>query len=98
MTVHFRYVAEFQAEAWVNDYAMPIDEPTAEWDVTDLLVNAPAGSYLSKLKRAADESEWTIDNDDYLRDTAPTECQQHCGPFTITVTKDPLFHLLGADD
>lgn len=75
-----RVIAKFQPQAWVNDYAYPVDPAgDPEWDVTDEIVAMGREKALA-LKDDTYES-------DYLRYSrhAPKWVQEWSGPFYIEI-------------
>ncbi len=87
-----RIIADFQAEAWQRDYAVPVDpEGDREWNAT---------AYLFKINTDGDEQEYSLDSiedgtlprdafnyGDYFRSdpAAPWWVQEWDGPFTINI-------------
>lgn len=80
------YEATFSPEAWVNDYAIPVDpEGDTKWDCT-AMVEANA-SYFAMVFGDRDSLGGYIDRDDVLKSdpAAPEWVREWCGPFTIRV-------------
>jgi hypothetical protein len=88
----FRYTARFQAEAWINDCAVPVDaEGPSDWDCT-AFVDEPTLAYLKRQAARQDESVddsvfGVLDNDDVFKDdpAAPGWVREWRGPFSIRV-------------
>lgn len=81
-----RYVATYAPEAWVNDYAVPIDvDGPNTWDCTDYLTSC--GDYGTRIAEKLQTEYSVIDTDDVLAQdpTAPELVRSHRGPFTVTV-------------
>lgn len=80
-----RFRAVFSPEAWIRNYAEPVD-PLGEdtWDCTAFLM---AEELLPEVERAMDEAgEWKDDADRLKEDpAAPQWVKDWRGPFTITV-------------
>lgn len=84
-----RYIAHFQPQAWVGDYAVDVDaQGEQEWDCTSRFKE------LSKEHIDPDEVEaeilddgWWLDSADVFHgdDNAPDWVNDYEGPFTITV-------------
>jgi hypothetical protein len=80
-------VATFQAEAWINDYAVPVDaEGPTEWDPRPYLDAEWPALLPEVLADCAEGDEWA-DSDDVLKEdpNAPEWVRDWRGPFTITV-------------
>lgn len=91
-----RYLAEFEPQAWQNDYAVPVDpEGETEWDCTAFVTNPPewvSKDYFgAKFQEELDSVQgYFVDNDDVLQKdpAAPEWVRRWRGPFTITVTAE----------
>ena len=92
------YIAHFQAEAWMRDYAVPVDaEGPEEWDCTAELLRlvqpgvlTPGPLTLAEVDASiAEDGDWQ-DNDDVLKGdpASPEWIREWRGPFTITVTME----------
>lgn len=84
----FTYMAEFTAEAWLNDHAISVDpEGDTVWDAT--VAVKESSEYFSR--EAARNGDWidVQDNSDVLKDdpNAPEWVREWSGPFTIRVTR-----------
>lgn len=78
--VPLRYVAHFQPEAWVNNYAIAVDDEGEDtWDVTDAVA--------AIWDEPFDLDETRTDDDDVLKTHpgAPAWVRDWSGPFTIEV-------------
>lgn len=84
-----KYVATFDPQAWMNDYALSVDpEGDTDWDCTEAVrefVGADGG--LMKPFRLMNYGDDYLDNDDILKSdpAAPEWVREWSGPFTITV-------------
>lgn len=92
-----KYTATIQPEAWINDYAIPVDAPgPVTWDCTRFAVENR--EYLDRL--AAEENakyrdpwaEGVTDNDDVFRGdpAAPGWVGDWSGPFTIRISREEV--------
>ena len=82
-----RYIAHFQAEAWQNDYANPVDpEGPEEWDCTEHLTKRKVVQSVDACLLVAEDWE---DSFDILKGdpAAPEWIREWRGPFTITVRR-----------
>lgn len=89
-----RYKAKFIPQAWINDYAFPIDpEGEIEWDCTTFVTSPPAWCERfseAAVQRKIEENGYFLDADDVLKNdpTSPEWVRRWRGPFTITVEYD----------
>lgn len=76
--------AEFLGQAWVNDYAVAIDDGHAEWDATAFFRELPT-EYRNDLEVCLRDDGITLDHHDYFKDdpAAPELVRRHSGPFDI---------------
>jgi hypothetical protein len=83
------YTAHFQAEAWVDEYAVPVDPMgPEEWDCTKFARDhADYVDRLSYLDRRYDDALGPVDRDDLFADdpAAPEWVRTWQGPFTIRI-------------
>ena len=82
-----RYIARFQPEAWLNDYAIAVDpDGPTEWNCT-AFVTPDVRAYLDGcVKRRDDDlTSGVLDDDDVFIDdpAAPEWVRRWRGPFTI---------------
>lgn len=85
-----KYTATFTPEAWINDYAVPVDpEGPTEWDCS-AFVDADTLAYLEQCAQRRGD-DWQLDDvldlDDVFKDdpAAPQWVREWRGPFTIRV-------------
>jgi hypothetical protein len=81
-----RFIAKFDPQAWVNDYAMSVDpQGPQEWDVTDFVLRRK--QLKQKIEEAVESLGWWLDDHDIFQDhpDAPQWVRDWQGPFTITV-------------
>lgn len=83
-----RYIASFQPQAWMNDYAIGVDpEGEIDWDATAFIKTLSAEKQAEIAKATRDDS-WMDDDDALMRDPRrPRWIKDWHGPFTITVTR-----------
>jgi hypothetical protein len=94
-----RYIARFQAEAWVRDQAIPVDaQGPTEWDCTGFVDEARL-AYLTRLadrqgENLEDPVNGVLDSDDLFKDDpgAPEWVREWRGPFTIRMIAAPEEH------
>lgn len=94
-----RYRAEFSPQAWVNDYAIPVDpQGETEWDATEFVEQLlREGVYRGGEVRPEYAAEWlqeTLvhgDHDDILRtdSNAPEWVREWSGPFDTYLSEAP---------
>lgn len=90
MTTTKRYIAHFQPQAWVNDYAVDVDaQGEQEWDCTDFLNRETVFQHQifeDVEDKILDEGTWLDSHDWFQLDpNAPGWVRDYDGPFTITV-------------
>lgn len=71
-----RCTAKFHAQAWINDYAVEIDDGCVEFDITDLILAMAVETALA-IKDDHDES------DDLWWDSKESSRHYHNGPFWV---------------
>lgn len=75
------FTATFYPQAWVNDYAVPVDpHGTTSWDVTDLLL-----SMLPDQREKAMVADQYESDDLRYADNAPAWVKDWSGPFYVVV-------------
>lgn len=81
-----RYVATFEPQAWINDYAVAVDaEGETAWDCTDYL-RQEEGLEAEVRAAIAEEGYWLDQDDVFAADpAAPAWVRDWHGPFTITI-------------
>lgn len=82
-----RYIASFNPQAWVNDYAIDVDpEGETRWDCTEAFGSLPE-SYRTRLISEMEEEWEALDGNDLLQSDpqAPRWVQEWRGPFSIFV-------------
>ena len=72
-----RLLAHFRPPAWVNGYAIAIDDPQEDFDATTALLEQELGA-VRTFKEHSDGS-------DYLAELACKACKYHSGPFEMDV-------------
>lgn len=87
-----RILARFEGQAWVNDYALPVDpEGDTEWDATEGFADLPV-DYQTWMRAQMYESTdgEVVDNDDLLQSdpNAPRWVRDWHGPFTIWIWEE----------
>lgn len=81
------YVARFNPQAWINDYAIEVDpEGEQEWDVTRAF-NRLRPDYRRKMLDEIFDRGEALDRHDYLKEDphAPEWVREWRGPFDIWV-------------
>lgn len=82
-----RYLARFEPQAWINDYAVEVDaEGPTTWECT-AFVRHTQSNYFHDIDREIERSLFFLDRDDVLKGdpNAPAWVREWQGPFTITV-------------
>jgi hypothetical protein len=87
-----KYIAEFHPQAWVDDEAIEIDSPIAQWDVTGKLSEADrafideetANGFVPVLGYAADEQKllWALEPGN------PVHLHARIHPFSIYIRRE----------
>jgi hypothetical protein len=90
MNVSERMTAHFQGEAWINNYAVAVDDAEAEWDCTAEAHTERGAAYLATLTDD-DDLGGVVDNDDWFAHdpAAPELVREWRGPFTIRIRHEP---------
>jgi hypothetical protein len=79
-----KYRAKFTPQAWVNDYAVPVDpEGPAEWDCTDYVQSLTHEQFLEVM-----EPDTYASDDVRSGSNAPAWVKDWTGPFYITVERE----------
>jgi hypothetical protein len=87
-----KIIATFQGEAWINDYALPVDNAFTEWDTTAYA--AGFSRYLGQLairqRSGLNAEDGLLDNDDIFKSDpdAPELVRNWRGPFTIRLREE----------
>lgn len=86
-------IATFEPQAWVNDYAVPVDpEGPTSFDATDYVLR----SDLDALHTGGFDHAFEYGDALIQASTAPTWMADHAGPFTCSVDEFLLAHLAQA--
>ena len=82
------YTAHFQGEAWINSYAVAVDDAEAEWDCTAEAQTERGAAYLATLTDD-DDLAGAVDRDDWFAydPAAPELVREWRGPFTIRIRR-----------
>jgi hypothetical protein len=84
-----RLVAHFRPQAWVNDYAVDIDDGQEDFDATAAFL----AQDLDWIKGFEEHS----DDADYLAEEVSEAWKHHSGPFEVDVDADAFFEAVGLD-
>jgi hypothetical protein len=85
-----RYQASFDAQAWLDDYAISVDpQGDTVWECTDFLREHP--ELLADVNNFTDCDEYWVDDEDLLRTdpACPSWARDWPGPFTIVISRLP---------